>query len=619
MKNPVELLKSLLEHDLNHGAPNSVFLRWSNNGGDLHDLKFNETRELINRLGTQFSAWNLDPGARMLIASQDDHAVATVFLACLHYGITAMVVDPRGKPAEIASVIAIQKPDAAIIDQALSGSWPLPESLNLLIVEPPRQASLVSRLLRRSASDTTGSRAFPRALAGITPAAPPQQLDPALDAYILFTSGSTAQAKGVRVSRLALGTHLRTLIQRWGYDSNSRILDILPLHHTDGLIQGILCAWASGGRCVRTGPFQLDSIIQRLIDPIYREQITHLVAVPTMLSFLLRYADSEERAFQEPSFKFIISAAGYLDAELWRSFEERFGVRICNIYGLTETVTGGCFAGPDNESHVIGSVGIAVDCAVRIIGDDGGELPLGQPGELCMHGAHVLSGYLNDESATNSALTNGWLRTGDIATVEQTGIVRIIGRKKNLVISGGLNIQPEEVAEFLRGQPGIGDAVAFGISDPDFTEILVACVTATHNDLLDTEVLLRACRGHLSDYKIPKAIIQLSALPYGPSGKVVVPQARELFLHARSIGRSSIHGDVRSRVYDIAATIFHIPVQQLSEEDAPGRTPGWDSFAHLTFITGLESSFAVRMSTADIMSIRRLGDAVATLNRLSHA
>ena len=142
------------------------------------------------------------------------------------------------------------------------------------------------------------------------------------------------------------------------------------------------------------------------------------------------YGEASENAFLTEDFRFIISTAGYLNETLWKRFESRFSVRIANIYGLTETVNGGLFCGPDDSSRRIGTVGKPVDCRALIVDENGKELPMGKEGELILSGEHLMSGYINDEKETAGVLKDGWLYTGDIATVDEEGFYRITGRKK---------------------------------------------------------------------------------------------------------------------------------------------------------------------------------------------
>ena len=611
---PIDLA-SLLAVGHARAAENADFLRWSPDGSLLRPVSFRTASDRSARLGGLFSAWGLAPGARLLIASADDQALAILFIACLDHGMTAVIVDHQATASEMTAILDIAMPDAAILDQALTAAWPLAAVPRVLAIAGAAKPSLFGKLLRRPTAAEAGPITYPAILDHQQARPPRHDLAADLDAYVLFTSGSTARPKGVRISRRALAVHTRTLIARWGYGPASRILDALPLHHTDGLIQGVFCAWGAGACCLRPGPFRVDATISLLVDPIYRERATHLVAVPTMLALILRYAGNETDAFRQPDFRFVISAAGYLDAKLWKDFETTFGVRVCNLYGLTETVTGSCFAGPDDASHVIGSVGVAVDCELSVRDSSGAAVASGVAGELHLRGPHVLSGYLHDDDATAATLQAGWVATGDLATVDGAGIVRIVGRRKNLVITGGLNIQPEEVAEFLRSRPGVGDAVAFGMPDPVFGEILVACVApARPGTHLDPADLTRDCQAGLSPFKVPKAIVPVPALPYGPSGKVLLPRARELFAHA-TVAAVPTAGSPRERLHALAAEVFHRPVESLQAEDAPGRTPGWDSFAHLALITAIEGAFRLHLGAADILAIKTLGDAEAVIAR----
>ena len=619
MRVSIDQLGGLLNEVCNKTAYKSVFLRWSSDGQHLSNLSYGETQKYIRKLGQQFALWGLVPGDRIVIATKNDAVMATGVLACLSYGITAMVFDYDSTFDEVSSLLDIQKPNALMLDQGLVAAWKLPESLPTLMVAAPNKKSFVNKLLRRPGQAKQGHPSFFEVLDALDERAlDTLDLDPQSDAYLLYTSGSTSKPKGVRISRSALFAQLQTLINRWQYSSSSRILDILPLHHADGLVQGVLCAWFCGGTCVRTGNFRVDAVLRLLVDPIYTERITHLVSVPTMLALVLEYAKNEVDAFKQEDFKFVISAAGYLDEVLWKDFEQTFGVRVCNMYGLTETVTGACFAGPDDESHVIGSVGMAVDCEVKIVSDEGEELGDGETGELLIKGDQLLSGYVNDAAATQDVFVDGWLKSGDLATKDGVGIVRIVGRKKNLVISGGLNIQPEEVAELLREQSGVRDAVAFGVPDETFTEILVACVSA-EEDVLDLGHLIQVCRDKLSAFKVPKDIVQVPSLPYGPSGKVIIPKVRALYEISKSGLSQHSDGDVRERVIAIAAESFRVPKDVLSDADAPGSTYGWDSFAHLTFIHGIESAFKIRISTQKIIEIRSLGDAIRVVRGMTSA
>src|SRR5262245_55076609 len=179
-------------------------------------------------------------------------------------------------------------------------------------------------------------------LQSLEPAEAPARIDPEAIAYILFTSGSTATPKGVCISHRALFSHLATMRRQFGYDFDTRLLNILPLHHTDGMNHGPLSAFTCGGTSFRVQRFTLHQL-GLLLDMIYRERITHMIAVPTLLAMIAQTGPEFSDSFATPDFRFVVSSAAPLAASLWQQFQTRFRTRVANVYGLTETVVGGLF------------------------------------------------------------------------------------------------------------------------------------------------------------------------------------------------------------------------------------------------------------------------------------
>ncbi len=582
-----------------------VFLRTRDSAGAWRDLTHGDADKRIGKTAAYFASLGLRPGSYLMIATADDEHATILMLTCLRQGVVALVADPGATTAECAAWLAIQIPDVAIVDAALATTWPVGPVSKVVAIAPRSDGSLVSRLLRRPAV----TERYPTCIDGFPSIPATIDLDPGADAYVIYTSGSTGRPKGVRVSRGACAAHVSTLIHRWGYEPGSRILNLLPLHHADGMIQGVIVARMAGVMCVRPGRFRIDTLVEQLVDPVYREQITHVVVVPTMLALLLRLPDRELLPFRSAELRMVISTAGPLDQRVWAEFEQRTGAVVCNVYGLTESVAGGCFAGPDPASRIRGTVGIPVDCQVRIVGPDGAHVTGTQEGEIELRGALLMSGYLNDSEATNSTMHDGWLRTGDLGTVTSEGLVRVTGRIKNLVISGGENIHPETVSAVLREAPDVADAVAFGVPDPDLGEVLMAAVVMRDGAACDPSMILAFCRKRLGGPRVPKRLVSLPALPHGPSGKVSLPRLRDLVATALQHPGGSPEMSVAARIRVVASRCFGIPADRLGPDDAPGRTPGWDSFAHLSFITGLEVEFKIRIPAARLLALRSLAEA----------
>ena len=568
---------------------------------------YGQAWEQIGRGGTLFQRAGLRPGDRVLVMTQDPESAALATLSLLVFGMCAVLLDPQLGPGELRDALEQARPRAGLVDRERLGQRDFPDLLLWPVTPKPAAESLLGRLLGRA------PQAAPQGYPGLLqelPAAQPTGAMALAEAYIVFTSGSSARARGVRISRGALAAHLGTLARQWGYGAESRIFNGLPLFHADGLIQGPLVAWAQGAAWIRPEPFSLSGAGEWM-DLLYRERASHFIAVPTLLSLLLDRLQVPADSFRTGQFELVVSTAAYLDPDLWRRFQERFQVPLANVYGLTETVAGGCFCGPDPASFRIGSVGKPVDCELRIQDDGGRALPPGQGGELCLRGANLLLGYLDGSSGLDA---QGWFATGDLAVQDPAGFVTITGRRKNIVIHGGINIQPEEVAAFLATLAGVAEAHVFGSPDPTFGENLVACVVLAPGCPATPASLLSLCRQGLSPAKVPQELHLLAALPRGPSGKVLGP---ELQRQCALLGPRVPQGNLRDRIWALAADSFAHPEALLRPQSSPANTPGWDSFAHLRFIMALEETFGIQLGTGDILDLHSLGAVEQVLLRLT--
>ena len=401
----------------------------------------------------------------------------------------------------------------------------------VLGVDIKRRAGILRRLFSKEPVDSDVT--YPLILGRFEAGELPSRIDPETDAYILFTSGTTNAPKGVRISHRALCAHLATLSKVYGYSPESRILNILLLSHADGIIQGPVVTFFTTAQLFTPFRFSISKITD-LLDAVYHHRISHFICVPTMLALILRFAAEEKDAFATNDFRLIGSCGAQLEADLWQGFETNFGVRIVNVYGLTETVVGGIFAGPDAESHKIGNIGKPVDCEARIVDENGLDLPPGEAGELWLRGGNIMSGYFDAPEGTAEAFSGEWFKTGDIASCDSEGIYRIIGRKKEIIISGGVNIHPEEVSEVLNKHPQVSEAVTFGLPAEDWGEKVVSAVVVCDQSVCEEELIL-FCRTNLEEVKVPDTIAILETLPRGRSGKVQIAAIKEYFLKSEKV------------------------------------------------------------------------------------
>jgi len=235
-------------------------------------------------------------------------------------------------------------------------------------------------------------------------------------------------------------------------------------------------------------------------------------------------------------------------------------------------------------------------------------------GELCLQGSHIMKAYWSDEQATAAAFKDGWFYTGDLASKDADGFVTIKGRKKNLIISGGINIQPEEVTECLLHHPDVSEACAVGLPDEVFGEKLVAAVVLKPETKTTAFELVEYCRKFLEEKKVPNKIYMLPELPKGPSGKVQLNVLKESLQHTHA-PKQETTGQYADEVIAVAAEAFQMPASRLTTKDTSNSVAGWDSLAHLVFITGLEEKFGVRFSTAEIITMNSIQKAVQLIEQ----
>jgi long-chain acyl-CoA synthetase len=345
--------------------------------------------------------------------------------------------------------------------------------------------------------------------------------------------------------------------------------------------------------------------IQEFLDYGYANNISHVFVVPAMLNMILPFAENYEDSFQYPEFQVLISVSAHLEPSLWDKFETVFKIPVSNVFGLTETVAGSLFCGPLTGTYRKYSVGKPVDCEIKIVNDQFEEIAPGQTGELCLRGDHIMKNYWADPVLTTEAFAHGWFLSGDLASQDSDGFVTIRGRKKNLIISGGINIQPEEVTECILKNSAISEACAVGMPDEVFGERLVAAVVLKPGSSLTGTEIIEECRQSLEEKKVPNRIFIVDSLPKGVSGKVQLNLLREQLLNLQPKNLVNT-GDFEEDVLSIASESFQVPVTRLSIHDTSQTVAGWDSLAHLSFITSLEDHFKVRFNTAEVITMNSI-------------
>ncbi|HTL50566.1 MAG TPA: AMP-binding protein, partial [Steroidobacteraceae bacterium] len=512
---------------------------------------------------------------------------------------TAVVLNPESRATELATLVNAADPSALVMDQRLIERM-LPDQI---------------KDLPAVALDDSDAKFFRMLVDSEAVAPPPASVDPDATAYILFTSGTTSRPKGVEISQSALFAQMATFVRQYRFDARTRLMNLLPLHHTDGLTQGVVVAACAGATLLRPMRIRVYQVGE-IVDACHELRATHLVAVPSLLALMMSLGERYHDALRTDWFRFVISTAAYLDPGLWQRFEETYGTQVVNVYGLTETVCETTYCGPDAATRRIGTIGKPVDAEVRVVDEAGQRLPAGSEGELVVRGAHVMKGYFRAPEESARVLRDGWFHTGDLATEDADGFFRIVGRKKDVIITGGINVYPEDVNAVLRTVPGIVDAATIGLPDERWGEVVVSGLAVRAGAQPTEQDIAAHFLQHASPEKLPREFHFFEDLPRGPAGKVVKAELARLITERRATAHHEAHtGGVRERVLQVAAQAFKCRVDEISEQSTARTVDGWTSLAHVEFLMALEQEFDFTMQPEDILRIDSIGDALELLRR----
>ncbi|WP_034270558.1 AMP-binding protein [Actinospica robiniae] len=330
-------------------------------------------------------------------------------------------------------------------------------------------------------------------------------------AVILYTSGTTGAPKGAMLTHDSL---VRTAeiaaedLLRIGPDDT--LLGALPLFHVFGAC-AMNAAVRTGAKLSLMPRFEQGSALRA----IERQRVSVLLGVPTMFAALLAARRQAGESIDTASLRVCVSGGAPFPVELFHSFESAFDCVVLEGYGMSETASLATFNHPDRPRRP-GSVGTAIRGAeMRLIDVREGV------GELCVRGRNVMAGYWGLEQATAEALEDGWLRTGDLARVDEDGYYYIVDRKKDLIIRGGFNVYPREIEEVLYEHPAVAEAAVLAVAHPELGEEIAAAVALRPNVRARPEELREFVRERVAPYKYPREVWLFDSLPKGPTGKIL--------------------------------------------------------------------------------------------------
>jgi len=435
---------------------------------------FGDVEARSNRMAHLLARRGLKQGDRLCVYLQNCVEMIDLYLACVKLGVIFVPINILYRDREISHIVEDAEPAAVITE--------------------PDLASLIGE-----AAEMPSER-------------PHVALDGDVPAGIIYTSGTTGASKGAVLTHNNFAVNAINLLSCWQITGADRLLLTLPLFHVHGLGNGLHCWLASGCRMRLLPRFEHQTAAATFLD--FRP--TLFFGVPTIYVRLLDIAEAPAREIGL-SMRLFVSGSAPLPAQVLEQFRAKFGHTILERYGMSETLMN--ISNPYVGERRAGSIGLPLPgVSVRLLGSNGQPVEDGETGEIHLKGSNVFAGYWRRDEATRAAFVDGWFRTGDLAVRSPDGYYTLCGRKSDLIISGGFNIYPREIEEFLQEQDEVAEAAVVGVADRVRGEVPVAYVVL--NSEIEPALLEKRCRDALATFKVPRTFIVVERMPRNAMGKI---------------------------------------------------------------------------------------------------
>ena len=453
------------------------------------NLNFATLRSAAARYANALVALGIEPGDRITVQIEKSVANVILYLASLKVGAVYQPLNTAYTETEVAYFVADAGPKIIVCDpsrqQAMRKLGDRNKVLAVVNLDSNGEGSLASLAARMEDSHETVARNADD-LAGL-----------------LYTSGTTGRSKGAMITHGNLASNAATLVKLWRITSDDVLLHALPIFHVHGLFVALNTAFLSACEIIWLGKFDAAAVIAAL------PRATLMMAVPTFYTRLLAAKDFDRETCR--NMRLFISGSAPLLAGTHDEFSARTGHNILERYGMTET--GMITSNPYEGARLAGTVGFALpDVSVRIAGE--------QPGVLEVKGPNVFKGYWRmPEKTTEDFTGDGYFITGDVATIDAEARVSIVGRAKDLIISGGFNVYPKEIEEAINALPGVVESAVVGVPHRDFGEAIIAAVNTKGPHPTEAQMIADLSK-NLARFKLPKRIFVIEELPRNAMGKI---------------------------------------------------------------------------------------------------
>ncbi|MBF8222543.1 malonate--CoA ligase [Halomonas sp. 328] len=467
---------------------------------------YGEAQARSRRLAGALRELGVTPGERVAVQVDKSPEAILLYLACLQIGAVYLPLNTAYTSAEIEYFLGDAEPRLYVCrPKALAEARQLAAACGV-----PRVESLGS----------TGDGSL---LEKADRAEPWEQIAEIGErdlAAILYTSGTTGRSKGAMLSHANLASNSRALAEAWHYTADDHLLHALPIFHTHGLFVACNITLTTGASMTFLPKLDVEQLLELM------PRATVLMGVPTFYTRLLQSPRLDRDAVAK--MRLFVSGSAPLLAETHQEFEARTGHAILERYGMTETNMN--TSNPYDGARRPGTVGLPLPGVELRISDrdSGAELPQGETGMVELRGPNVFQGYWRMPEKTRAEFRDdGFFITGDLGRIDEHGYLQIVGRDKDLVISGGYNVYPKEVEQLIDDLPGVVESAVIGVPHPDLGEGVTAVVVAEGD--LDEATILAALGDQLARYKQPKRVFFVDALPRNVMGKVQKKQLRETY------------------------------------------------------------------------------------------
>lgn len=481
-------------------------------GDGTRTLTYRELDDRVSRLADGLLSAGPESGDRVAILMANRPELLETLYACFRAGLVAVPINSRLHPDEVRYIVA-QAGARAIVAGPQHEASARDSGAGLVIPVGDEYESLISRgdpglVDRDVASDAP--------------------------AWLFYTSGTTGRPKGATLSHgNLLAMVMACLANVTDYRASDIVLHAAPLTHGAGLYALAATVRGASHLVPPTPPFDPAATLE-----LIRHQRATVVSfvTPTMVRLLLDAAASGAPDLR--SLRAIVYGGGPMYAEDLRRAQAMFGLILTQIYGLGETpmtVTYLPASVPAREAEQLASVGVAhPNVELRLLDEAGRDVPAGEMGEVCVRSAAVMLGYWNDPEATREVIKDGWLHTGDIGRLDESGYLYLLDRKKDLIVSGGSNIYPREVEEVLISHPAVASVAVIGTPDRHWGESVHAVVVLEPGATVTAAELIAFCESRIASYKKPRTVEFVSELPLSGVGKVLKRELRDRWLTAQA-------------------------------------------------------------------------------------